>query len=507
MPLRIVLVASGFLAAAAELRAVPQQSLPVQPQEQEVRVLSANGSAVILAGRDRSGGAVEGQPPATVLLDASAGQIRFRVQAPRIGTERQFRLALIFWNGGAPPYPPPSVLYATAAADGVPTLSGRVFLGASDGDPRLVRSAGVWRSLGARAGTGGPVLELSVPLSTIGDLCPNGVLLDLRLQTSGALYSYGPAASWFEPPEPTRSLRLKWEPAGARSGSAGSPVRLLAASLGALPVQRGSQLWALSNKALPLDQGPCGGCAEAVRSRELVGQGEISELIGRLRQLASSLDSTDLGWQQAMLELQSTHLDTGRLDDSIEAGLQILEADGTWEGTVVRALRTLAAALMKAKVRLAGNDARAATLKSRFFKAVSDRNFRAAYGADLLMLQELFEDASVLLESVRASGFARPAVRAHAMYRLEQLSARTPDWRRALSLAEQIQVEVPFDIVLRGASLTLLSPSLTQTRATAGDLSMRLDELHANLKAGSQAACLRYFAAAPSCPVCVSKEE
>ncbi|MEN6536980.1 MAG: hypothetical protein ABFD89_25220 [Bryobacteraceae bacterium] len=357
----------------------------------------------------------------------------------------------------------------------------------------------------------GASLVISIPLDVIGGLCPNGVLLDARLQTGGAIYSYGAAASWFEPPEPTRALQVKWESAVGDSGSTSTPVKALADSLDALPVQRGPQLWAYSRKPLPLDQGSCSGCVEVAQITKLVGRSDAPGLISQLEPLASSLDQADLAWQQAMLGLQSAYLEAGRLDDSIEAGLRILEEDGTWEDPAIRSLRMLAMALMKAKVRLAGSDTRSTALKARFLKSVSDRNFRAAYGADLLMLQQLFEDASVLLESVRTSGSARPPVRAHAMFRLQQLSARSLDWPQALNLAEQIQAEVPFDIVLRGSSVTLLSPWMTQARASGGDLSARLDELQANLKASSQSVCQRHFPAGStpsgSCPVCLSKEE
>jgi len=473
--------------------------------------LAANNNEVILARRDRTGGAAEGRLSATALLTTAEGQMRIQVQAPQPGDERQFTFALILWDDGAPPHLEPSVLYTTAGADEIPSLGGRVFLGAAEGHPRIVSFRDVWQSLGARAGTVGSSLVVSIPLDVIGDLCPNGVLLDARLQKSGAIYTYGPAASWFEPPEPTRGLRVKWDSVAVHPGSAGSQVRLLADSLGDLPVQRGPQLWEYSRKPLPLDQDFCSKCVEVARSLEMAGHAEASGLIGKLELLASSLDPADLAWQQAMLGLQSTCLDAGRSDDSVEAGLRILEADGTSEATVVRSLRMLATALMKANVRLAGSDERSIALKPRFLKAASDRSFRAAYGADLLILQQLFEDASVLLESVRTSVSARPAVRAHAMFRLQQLSAGSLDWPQVLKLAEEIQAEVPFDIVLRGSSLRLLSPWMKHARATAPDLAARLDKLYANLKATVEVVCRRYFPAGStpsgSCPVCVTREE
>ncbi len=507
MPLRIVLLALSFLLPAALAQNL--QNPPIQPRE--VRVLAAKNNEVVLARRDRTGAAAEGRLSATALLAAAEGQLRVQVQAPQLGDETQFTFALILWDDGEPPYLEPSVLYATARADETPSLDGRVFLGAAEGVPRIVSSRDVWQSLGARAGTAGSSLVVSIPLNVIGGLCPNGLLLDARLQTGGAIYSYGPSASWFEPPEPTRALRVKWDSVADDSASTGAPVKALADSLAGLPIQRGPQLWEYSRKPLPLDQDFCGKCVEVARSLEVAGHDEASGLNGKLERLASSLHPEDLAWQQAMLGLQSTCLDADLMENSVEAGLRILEADGTSEATVVRSLRMLATALMKANVRLAGSDERSIALKPRFLKAASDRNFRAAYGADLLMLQQLFEDASVLLESVRTSGSARPAVRAHAMFRLQQLSARSLDWPQALNLAEQIQAEVPFDIVLRGSSLQLLSPWMKDARASGGDLSARLNELHANLKATVEAVCRRYFPAGStpsgSCPVCVAKEE
>lgn len=106
MPLRIVLVTLSFLLPAA--LAQDLQNPPVQSRE--VRVLAANNNEVILFRRDRTGGAAEGRLSATILMAAVEGQLRVQVKAPRIGAEKQLRLALILWDDGAPPYPQPSVL-------------------------------------------------------------------------------------------------------------------------------------------------------------------------------------------------------------------------------------------------------------------------------------------------------------------------------------------------------------------------------------------------------------
>jgi hypothetical protein len=128
---------------------------------------------------------------------------------------------------------------------------------------------------------------------------------------------------------------------------------------------------------------------------------------------------------------------------------------------------------------------------------LNDRNVRAASGADLLILEGLSGKAHGLLESVAANEAAPAAGRAHALFRLEQLSIGAGEWRRALDLAGRIQDETPFNLTLRKASLSLLSPE----RHIAGgpaplpeELLPELAGLRAKLQSDRLDLCNRFFA-------------
>ncbi len=401
------------LIAAACIPPLPAAALSLQSGAQMLR----------LPQRDRSGSADLAEPPATVTIETAGGQMLFRVRTPETGgaavASPSLRLAVMLWNRGAPAVAPPSVLFVKSAPGEDASLAGRIFLDASLGGPRLVRSGGTWQKLGASASAAwdsqGTLVSLSVPLSSLAGLCPDGVLLDVRVQRNGVLYSHGAAASWFEPPDPARAVALD----RVISGSSASPVQALAASLSPLPVSPGPQLSVYARKPLPLDQEYCVGCEEVSLARELARTGNTTAAIERLQQLVAASVPAELVWQEAMLELQSAWLESGRLEDSIDAGLRLLEAGGTWDATAIPALRTLATALHKAGIKLAQDGGGGKAFLDRFLKAVADANFRAAYGADLLILQHMLPEAYALLETVVGNDSAPVAVKAHALLRLE----------------------------------------------------------------------------------------
>ena len=517
MLLQVLAVLAVVPIFAAGLHA--QVAIRPDLRQLEVHAPVPEGTPVSLARRERSGAAREGAPGAAAVLSISSSEMLWRVLVPAAdensGPPRSLRLALMLWNGEPSVHPPPSVLYLRAGPNGVASLSGRALLGASLGKPRLVRLPALWPRLGVGGRvlreTGQSVMELSIPLAAVRELCPSSALVDVRLQSDDALYSYGATASWFDPPDASRALRVTWGSAVGGSVISSQALKLPLESLASLPVEAGPQLWALSSQLLPLDQGPCGACGEVARTRALVRQGKADAAIDPLRQIVESSSPADLAWQEGSLELQAAYLAAGRPADSLETGLRILEAEGIWDGAVIRALRTLAAACLKARVKFGAADSINPGLKARFLRAVADRNSRAAYGADFLILQGLPREAAGLLANVQANPFASRAARAHALFRLEQLSARSGDWRQAVALAEQIQTEAPLDIRLRGASLTMLSQGLGSEPVEAPELWARMDAIRADLMVDSEAICTRYFSAGRHpvgcCPVRISKEE
>jgi hypothetical protein len=179
----------------------------------------------------------------------------------------------------------------------------------------------------------------------------------------------------------------------------------------------------------------------------------------------------------------------------VESSLGIIEADGVSDAALVPALRVLAMALSKAKIGLSEETGAGHDLSLRFLKAVSDGNSRAAYGADLLILQEMNQEARALLGEVLANEAAPVAVRAHALLRLEQLSVEMGDWPAALAFAERLPAEAPFDTALRENSLKLLAPDGAPDKLPA-DLEAKVGTLHSTLVADRQAICQRYFDAA-----------
>jgi hypothetical protein len=507
VPLPIVLVMLGALGAAVgPLVALASGSQVIQMKD--VPSWQARGDPLLLPARDRSGRAREGEKAATARLTVSQGRLHFSVQAPATagspGSSQLLRLALILWNPGTPPLAPPNVLFVKAAREGDTTLGGHVVVVTPKGETRLVRSVGVWGKLGARAtarwDAQGALVELSLPLAVLGELCPQGSRLDVRVQRAGTLYSYGPAANWSEPPDSDRTVAVSVVQAPVPPSDAPTPVRSLVASLGDAAVHPGAQLWVLSSSPLPLDYGYCGACDEVVQLRELARSGETSTAIDKLQHLVAENSPTDPAWQQAMLEIQTLWLGLGRVDNSIEAGLRILEAGGTGEATVVTALRTLATALTRAGIKLAGESPSGRDLRLRLLKAIADSNLQAAYGADLLMLKSVLPEAATLLEDVCANDSAPAAVRAHASFRLQQLRAHAGDWATAFDIAEQVQNEAPYNLALRRASLDVLrawTPPDAGTDAQPENLRQRFDDLQAGFTVVVQDVNRRYFGGGP----------
>lgn len=511
MDIRTLIAVLGALAGPFGTSVQARDNSPLYMPHQVQRISLAMGSQKLtLPSRDRSGAAIPNVPPVTAVVEAAEDELRLTIRFPsreRGGTD-QPTVAVMLWNAGPPPYAPASVLSAARDRMHVPSLGGRIFLSVSEGAPRFVGSTGVWERLGVRLDMTAEEWSVRIPLTTIADLCPDGVLFDVRVQSGGKLYSYGPSASWFDPPEPARAVAIDRLQSIDRVKRPSAAMRALVGELKAVPVVRGPQLWALSHNPLPLGQHYCALCAElagAIRTRERDGPAFPADVIERLALRAAP---TDLAWQESMLEVQSVRLETGDFDGSLDVGFRILEADGISAGTALRAVRALAAGLLRARISLRDTNARSADVKSRLINAVSDRNFRAAYGADLLIMHEGVGAATALLESVRSNGNAASAARAHAVFRLEQLAVFAGDWPRALDLAREVEAEAPYDVVLRGASLTALSRHSDEIHAAGIDVAA-ISELRERLKLTSDTICRRYFAAMPisECPVCISEEE
>jgi hypothetical protein len=479
MPLKIILVLLAVLAVSpGALAALTPESQAVQFKD--VASGQAVGGQLQLPQRDRSGRAEEGEQPATVGLAIAGDSLDFNVRAPRAGLETAatatLRIALIFWNKGEPPLAPPSVLIFTSGADAKTAVGGRVFASAASGGPRLLRSSSVWPALGARATTGSGAGEarvlVSVPLSTLNELCPNGLLLDVRLLGGERLYSLGSAASWGEPPGANRAAGIELPPLNAKTASQGR-VAALAAAAGKLSVPPGPQLWVWSRTVQPLEEDECAECSAP----------------------GLTVAGTRIGEAMA----------------AIESSLKVLE-DGSRSGAaVVSALRNLGRALLQAGIRLSDGADPGQELKGRIVAAIRDQNSRAAYGADLLLLLDMVPAARGLLEEVLANDAAAASAKAHALSRLEQLSAAEGDWAAALGFAERLPAVAPFDINLRAASVQRLTLSGADAELQP-ELENRVQALRAAFAADRQAICLRYFSAdagsggSGSCPLVPAEE-
>jgi hypothetical protein len=420
--------------------------------------LSLTGSETIsLPQRDRSGRANDGEPPATASLAVLGGQMYLTLRTSGSRATDPLKLAVIFWNRGAQPLAPPSVAFVDSAPGVPPALGGRVLAAAAQGGPRFLRSAGVWQTLGASAVAAwdaqGATVTLNIPIAALNELCPDGPLLDVRVLDGQRLYSYGPAANWAEPPDPARAFVFNVEQPLAGSSPPGRLAALVAAA-GARPTQPGPQLWVLSRQPLPLEIDTCEQCAAVDQARELAERGETAA--------------------------------------AVEASLAIIEADGVSDAALVPALRALAMALSKAKIQLSDSTGAGPELRLRFLKAVQDGNSRAAYGADLLVFQDMLPAARALLEEVVANAAAPAPARAHALLRLEQLSVQTGDWPAALAIAERLSAEAPFDTALREDSLNLLAPDGAPDRLPA-DLEAKVGTLRSTLLADRLAICRQYF--------------
>lgn len=474
MPLPIVLVMLGALGVAAgplAAQAPERQAI----QLKGVRSWRIGGDPLPLPQRDRSGRAREGEPPASVTaaITGNAVALGVRVSRTRPGSTamESLRLALILWNPGIPPLAPPSVLFVTSGEDTTAVLGGRVFATAASAGPRLLRSAGVWQALGARAtvewDTDGAKVTLNIPLATLNELCPGGLLLDLRLLSGGRLYSLSSAASLGEPPDPNRATAVTLPPISASMASQGR-LAALAAAGSPPPAHPGPQLWLWSRTPQPLEVDECMDCEEP------------SPPVG------------DMQPEQAMA--------------TIENSLKTLESDLLSGPAIVPALRALGRALFEARIQLADSAGPGGDLRARILTAIRDQNSRAAYGADLLLLHDMVPEARALLEEVIANDAAQAPARSHALLRLEQLSAASLDWHTALDFAERLPLEAPFDIDLRATSLGILTLAGANGESRP-DLETRAQALCAALAADRRAICRRYFDAdaaasgSGSCPL------
>jgi len=460
----VLLLAFGLAAASAAGTVAPSE-IPLAAGT--LAAAPAAGSAVtartfLLPARARSGRARDGETPAIASLSLAGSNASFQVRMPG-GTDgsgepgEPLRLALMFWNRGAPPLPAASVLFLTVPESGSGSLGGAVMAAGTAAGPRLLRSAGVWQSLGAAVQVTwdrqGAMVVVSLPVAALAEIAPDGLLFDARVMSGGRLFSLAPAASWAEPPDPGRAESISLP---GISSSAGFQGRLAALAAAARPLAGppGAQLWVWSREPPPLEAAQCRECAEASS-----GGGVISPA-------------------------------------QIESSLRILEDDLTAPPAIVSALRNLGRALSGGGIQLREDP----ELRARLLAAVRDENGRAAYGADLLLLQEMEAEARILLKEVVANEAAAAAARAHALWRLEQLSAAAGDWAAAVEFAGRLAATAPFDLSLRAASLGLLSLE-GEDPASAPELGRRVQTLIAAFAAEREGLCGRYFGGVAGCPL------
>lgn len=432
--LPVLLAASSAIGrAAAGPESVNHPSAFIQvaahPPVPAVSFLGPSGTFP-LPSRARSARAKDGEAPAIVSLAFDGGAAGFEVRAPAEGARRPLRAAFLFWNQGEPPLPPASVLMVHVAGDGSPSLGGTVMAAGTAGGPRLLRSGGVWAFLGASVqaakGRERAVVRVSLPAGVLAELAPDGLLFDVRVLSGERLYSLAPAASWSEPPDPSlaESIRLPWFSSTVPPQTTVAQIASAAKPLVAPP---GAQLWAWSREPLPLEADDCYPCVWDAAP----GAGPHSELI--------------------------------------EGSLRILEEGLTAPPAILSALRNLGRALSAAGIRLPEN----AELRARVQAAIRDQNSRAAYGADLLLLHEMEAEARLLWEEVLANESASAPARAHALWRLEQLSAAAGDWRGAVKFAERLAATAPFERTHVGSSV-IMAPLLTISFGTIGILIIRI---------------------------------
>jgi len=247
-------------------------------------------------------------------------------------------------------------------------------------------------------------------------------------------------------------------------------------------------------------------CDAVEDAKRLISRGELTEALWSLDQTIRQTGSTDLAWQAAMVEKQNLSARMGWPEQSVDTAEQLLRSNGLWEGFLVQSLRGLAETYLRTK----SHAPPVSNIEwARLIEAIGDRNNRAAFGGDLLLLMGMRQEAIRSWESVIANEFAARTSRAHSLLRLQQIAIGSQEWTAAARLAERLQAETAYDLKLRGYSLALFTPFLNQDRIgkTASDL---VAKLRTNLRLDAESICKRYFtrgdASITACPLQVGKE-
>ena len=378
---------------------------------------------------------------------------------------------------------PPTIIYLHPNEKQPASVSGRLVMPPRLGGPLNLNVALLEEPLGVSGllltHPETPVLEIGLPLALIQTLFPAGVLADARvLLQNGALLSTASAGSWYDAPDAARAAFVHLWSSGPAENQYGILLKSLAglAGVASEPVAQ-SAAW--TSHSLSLDPAPDSHQVIYEQANALRIAGDEPAALNILWQTQLSGSPISLGWQESLLELQTTFLQSGDAKQSIETGFDLIERDGLESGVVLRAVRMLAQAFSLAQIRLDSSLPDSTHLKERLLRSLADRSIKATYGADLFLLHNQVHDAISLLESVRANPFAPAAARAMALYRSAQINLNSGDWRHVLHLVEQIQDEAPAGLQIRGHSLALLDEISLQDPVHLSELTARRESMAA----------------------------
>jgi hypothetical protein len=379
---------------------------------------------------------------------------------------------------------PPTIIYLHPNEKQPASVSGRLVVPPRLGGPLTLNLALLKERLGVDGllitDSGPTVFEISLPLSLIQTVFPAGVLADARiLLQNGALLSAAAASAWFDAPDFARASFVHLWPSAPAESQYGILLKSLAGLAGGVAAESEVQSAAWTGHPLSLDPAPDSSQTAFEQASALRIAGDEPAALNILWQTQLSGSPISLGWQESLLELQTTFLQSGDAKQSIETGFDLIERDGLESGVVLRAVRMLAQAFSLAQIRLDSSLPDSTHLKERLLRSLADRSIKATYGADLFLLHNQVHDAISLLESVRANPFAPAAARAMALYRSAQINLNSGDWRHVLHLVEQIQDEAPAGLQIRGHSLALLDEFSLQDPVHLSELAARRESMAA----------------------------
>lgn len=475
----IPLVQCGLLLCAQLVAQVPD---PL-PQGGAIQAVSA---PMVLLQRSPSGAPIPGAialqaeffaREARLLWRAALSTAALGAQSPNVRS-----CALMLWDP-ASLESPPTIIYLHPNEKQPASVSGRLVMPPRLGGPLNLNVALLEEPLGVSGllltHPETPVLEIGLPLALIQTLFPAGVLADARvLLQNGALLSTASAGSWYDAPDAARAAFVHLWSSGPAENQYGILLKSLA-GLAGVASEPLAQSAAWTGHPLSLDPAPDSSQTAFEQANALRIAGDEPAALNILWQTQLSGSPISLGWQESLLELQTTFLQSGDAKQSIETGFDLIERDGLESGVVLRAVRMLAQAFSLAQIRLDSSLPDSTHLKERLLRSLADRSIKATYGADLLLLHNQVHDAISLLESVRANPFAPAAARAMALYRLAQINFNSGDWRHVLHLVEQIQDEAPAGLQIRGHSLALLDEISLQDPVHLSELTARRESMAA----------------------------